>query len=177
MAAAIFREWDAFDVLHHEKWRAVGRCVCVVEPCDPRMIQLRKSALLGGESRAARGREPRITQHFNRNAAAKVGALAKKHHAHAAFAKFADDAVSAKFLASRKNRQGRCSGYGRPPWPMSRSSSESPLASASSSAKTSSANAASRSQRDSTNARCCAGGDTRRFVKDGLNFLPARAVH
>ena len=62
------------------------------------MIQLRQSALLAGESFAARGRKPRVAQNFNCNQLAQVSALGQVHHAHSTFAEHLLDPVRSEFV-------------------------------------------------------------------------------
>jgi hypothetical protein len=57
------------------------------------MVQLRERPLFGGESLAARWRQPRVAQDLDRRLAAEVRSLGEVHDPHAAFAEHRRDAV------------------------------------------------------------------------------------
>src|SRR5215475_2883878 len=98
MILAVLDEWNAFDVLHHKKWRAVGRAARVIEPRNRRMIQLGERSLFDSEAVAASRREPRIAKNLDGYMQAEVAAFREIDDAHATFTKHSQNSVRAKFL-------------------------------------------------------------------------------
>jgi hypothetical protein len=64
---AIFGDRESDDVLHYEPRGSVGEGVGVVQAGDGGVIELGQSTLFGGETLAPGGREPGVSQDFNRD--------------------------------------------------------------------------------------------------------------
>ena len=62
MLSAIVRDRNAVNVLHHEPRSSVIQCVCVIEPRDQWMIQLRQGPLFAGKAFPACRGKPSVTQ-------------------------------------------------------------------------------------------------------------------
>src|SRR3981189_3199815 len=106
MLSAIERERNAVNVLHHEPRSSVIQCVCVVEPRDQWMIQLRQGPLFAGKAFAACRGKPGVTQDLDRDLSTEVSAFGKINYSYSAFAQQLQDLVWAEFFEDQGSWNG-----------------------------------------------------------------------
>src|SRR5688572_20105544 len=108
LRSAVFVEWNALDVLHHEVGKSIGRGAAIHQPCDVWMIERREDLPFVAKSFEDAGRS-RVIDDLQRAPLPilVVGALDKKDGAHSAVADLTNYAIRADARAYARGHRPR----------------------------------------------------------------------